>query len=323
MESEQLILRIRQLLAERSDVESWEMLVELIDRPVRDTKRHVWDLAVDACRAFGGTGDDAVPAAAAVFCLMYGIHLVDDVLDEDPEGVYHRLGAGRAANAAQALQALAGRVVAEEVDDRARQALLQAEICRTAYDTARGQDLDALDIDGEEAYWRVVLLKTPPLFRCGLYGGAVLGGASPAVADTLRGLGDEIGEIVQINDDLHDAMRRPATADWARAATNLPILYARVADHPGRERFEALRSRAEEPEALDELQEILIASGAVSYCAYRLLDAHRRALERLDSLDLPHAAPLVGVVDDYYAPLRDLFDTAGVDADEILNQLST
>ncbi|MEM9553725.1 MAG: polyprenyl synthetase family protein [Acidobacteriota bacterium] len=299
------------------------MLVELIERPVRRTSRHVWDLAADASEACGGTREAAAPVAAAVFCSMYSIHLVDDLLDEDPDGIYHRLGVGRAANGALALQALAGRVVEAEIDDPQTRALLQAELCRTAYDTARGQDLDSLDVDREEAYWDVVLLKTPPLFRCGLYGGALVGGASPSAAEELAGLGDEIGEIVQVNDDLHDALARPASADWTRDATNLAILYARVAEHPARERFEALRDRAEESAALVELQEILIECGSVSYCAYRLLEAHRRALERLDRLQMARPEVLAGVVDAYFSPLRRLFETVGVDAAEIMRQLQT
>ena len=58
--------------------------------------------------------DDAIalPAVAAIACLQISIILVDDILDDDPRGAYHRLGAGRAANLGLAFQAAALKLLA-------------------------------------------------------------------------------------------------------------------------------------------------------------------------------------------------------------------
>ena len=41
----------------------------------------VWEYPAVACHAFGGIEEAALPAAAAVFCSVASIRLVDDILD--------------------------------------------------------------------------------------------------------------------------------------------------------------------------------------------------------------------------------------------------
>ena len=89
----------------------------------------------------------------------------------------------------------------------------------------------------------------------------------------------------------------PSSADSCRSATtfrtpwrrrpgrlgppfdNLPILYAMTADHPLREMFLDLSARSDDPEALAEAQKILIRSGAVSYCAFKMIELSQEARE--------------------------------------------
>lgn len=64
-----------------------------------------WQLPVIACQALGEPPEKAIPASAALACTQISIILVDDMLDEDPRGEYHRIGNGSAANFAVAFQA--------------------------------------------------------------------------------------------------------------------------------------------------------------------------------------------------------------------------
>jgi geranylgeranyl pyrophosphate synthase len=289
---------------------AWPAAVDLIRRPVRASSLPCWEYPLLACAALGASREQAEPAAAAIFALIAAIHLVDDLLDDDPKGLFRSIGAGGAANLALAFQGAALEVLARAGLDADRQAALTGIAARITVDTAWGQHLDTLEIEGEEGYWRVVDHKTPPLFSGALAMGAVCAGASPEVAGGVGALGLEIGRMVQISDDLHDALERPAAPDWRRPSGCLPILYAMTVDHPDRARFAALLGAVEQPEALAEAQAVLFRSGAASYCVHRLLDQHRRAVDRLDALALPDPTALRALVDAYGATAHKLLGAA-------------
>src|SRR5204863_239074 len=76
--------------------------------------------------------------------------------------------------------------------------------------------------------------------------GALVGGAEAPVTDGLDRLGCVLGRLIQVSDDMNDALQVPAGADWQRRANNLPILYAMTAEHPERARFLDLSQRTRE-----------------------------------------------------------------------------
>ncbi len=309
---------IKSRLRAYPEVLAWPEIVALLDRPARRTDFNCWDYPGIAARSVGGTVEVALPAAAAIFCSLASIHLVDDMLDEDPRGAYHVWGNGRTANIALALQAFAARVLDEEGMDPARRSLLQQCLAKMTIATCWGQQLDAGDLEGEEAYWQVVRLKTPPLFGCALELGALLGGAEEGLASRIGSLGTSIGEIVQVSDDLKDAMEVPACPDWFRRGGNLAILYARLAAHPERERFEVVRLEAGQEAGLKEAQDLLVRSGAVSYGAYSILESYKRAQKVLRDLPLVDAAPLTELIESHISPLLELLRTLGIETPEAL-----
>lgn len=296
---------------------AWPEIAALLDRKIGRQSFNCWDYPGIAARAAGGETEHALPAAASIYCALLSIHLVDDLLDEDPRGLYHSWGVGKTANIAVALQAAAAEVLA--IDELSKiQVPLQRCLARMCFSTAWGQQLDADDRPGEERYWETIRLKTPPLFTCGLEMGALLGGATLQQSQEIAALGLPIGEMVQINDDLHDALEVPACPDWYRQGGNLAILYARLAPHPDRERFEQLRQLAGQEEALRTAQDLLIKSGSVSYCAYALIEAYKRSRKIIDGLAVADTAPLAELVESHIAPLLELLRSLGVQEPESL-----
>lgn len=296
------------------EIAGWPEALAYAERAVHQEGRSVWDYPAAACLAFGGTHETALPGAAAVFCALTGIHLVDDLLDDDPHGEFRRLGAGRAANLALAFQATAHLLLDEAAADGAARTGLQTRLARMALATARGQELDVHEPGDEEAYWRTVGAKTPPLFAAALEIGALLGGAPPAAVAALGRLGAAMAHFVQVSDDLADALETPASADWGRGRGNLAILYAMTADHPEREAFRALAARAGEPSALAEAQRILVRSGAVAYCLYRLTAFAQEAQGLLAAAPVPDPRPLERLLSRQRQPLSRLLAAAGADA---------
>jgi geranylgeranyl pyrophosphate synthase len=302
------------------EVAAWPEVAGLFERSA-ERPRPDWDWPLIACRAVGGEEAVAIPGAAAIACMYISIILVDDMLDEDPRGQHLRLGCGPAANMALAFQAAAFQVLDRAAVGAERRAAAASALARLALATALGQHLDAQRPEGEAGYWQVVRAKSTPFYAAALRVGALLGGADAQTVEDVSDLGGMLGEAIQVHDDLIDALQVPAAPDWTRGQPNLPILYARTADHPGRTRFLDLLPHAQDPAALREAQQILFRSGAVSYCAYQLLERQRAARARLAEICLAHPEPVAELVAQQALPLRKLLEMGGVDAERALQEL--
>src|SRR5215212_2594102 len=93
-------------------VDSWDEMRTILQRAF-STRPRDWQLPVIACQAAGASAEKAIPACAALACTQISIILVDDMLDDDPRGEYHRIGNGRAANFALAFQAAGAEALLE------------------------------------------------------------------------------------------------------------------------------------------------------------------------------------------------------------------
>jgi geranylgeranyl pyrophosphate synthase len=290
----------------------WPDLARVFDRAA-NAPRPDWELPIRACLAVGGEEAAAVPAAAAVACLQISIIVADDLLDDDPRGAHHAMGPGPAANLALGFQAAAFRLIADSALQPPGRSAAYACLARMALRTAVGQQLDVQNFQDEVNYWRIVEAKSTPFYGGALQLGAIFGGSSEAQAVEIYEIGRLIGEIIQLEDDLEDALQVPANADWKQGRNNLLILFARTADHPGRGRFLELIGRIDDEVTLAEAQRILITSGAVSYCAYQLIARYREARETLGRLSLPHPQPLEEILEAYGRSLADRLRVAGID----------
>lgn len=305
--------RMKSKIRALREVTAWPQMSDLIDRAIHREWVSVWDYPVIACQAVGGTEEQALPGASAVFCSVVSIHLVDDMLDDDPRGDYHRLGIGPTANLALAFQAVGHRLLDDPSLDPNLRSSLQAIFAGMSLATAYGQSLDAREFRSEQEYWRTIESKTPPLFAAALEIGALLGGGSAETAKRLGHFGHLLGLFVQVSDDLSDALQVPARADWKRASNNLPILYALTAEHADREEFRRLVSRVNDLEALAQAHKILLRCGAVSYCAFKLLEFAREARSSLARIPLNSPEPVSRLLDLHMKPLHKLFESVGVE----------
>lgn len=294
------------------EIANWPEMTEFIERAA-SRPRPDWDLPLLACQAVGSDPSASIPGAAAVACMYVSIILVDDILDEDPRGEYLRSGVGPTANMALAFQAAAFRIISQSLEDAEMIVAVNASLARLALATALGQSWDAQNLVGEENYWKVVQAKSTPFYGAALHIGALLGGADLTVSAGLQDLGNLMGEVIQIHDDLFDAFETPANPDWKQGRNNLSILYASTADHPDRDQFLDLLPHVDSPSVLQEAQHILISSGAVSYCAYHLAKRHQQARKLLGGLPLADPNPVMDLLERQSQPLIRLLETCGVE----------
>lgn len=287
--------------------QSWEEPRRILGNFVSKRPRD-WKLPLIACDAVYGSEEPGMIAAAALACAQISILLVDDMLDNDPRGEFHQIGVGQAANLATTFlsagqQAILNSQISGETKYNALQNLSEM-ILSVSY----GQFLDMLTPQDEEMYWKIVENKSGSFFGSALYMGALCGGASTHVAQTLQNVGRLYGEMIQLHDDLHDTMESPASPDWVQKRSPLPILFASLVDHPDRGRFIELHQNIAKEGSLEEAQEIIIRCGAVSYCIHQLLLKYERTSEILAELPLKKSSVMQDLLDEVVAPIQKLLE---------------
>jgi geranylgeranyl pyrophosphate synthase len=304
--------RIRQL----PELADWKQVLELFD-PDKEFPSLDWTLPMLTCQAVSGEGEAGLVGGSALACMQISIILVDDILDEDPEGVHHQIGVGRAANIALALEAAAFRLLdVPEIPSETRSSVMSS-LAWMGLSTAYGQQMDVENRGNEEDYWRVVRAKSTPFYGSALEIGAILGGADPATTRELKEVGLKLGEIVQLHDDLFDVFAVPPKPDWNRPENNLLLLYALTAEYAEKSEFQAMvREIDTEESRLKALQGVLIRSGAVSYCVYNLIERHRDAIERVMSLELVDPEAIINPIRDQTIPALKLLAEAGAELPE-------
>lgn len=290
--------------------DSWEEMKTILQRAASTCPRD-WELPIIACRAVGESAEKAVPACAALACTLISIIFVDDMLDSDPRGEYHRVGNGRASNLALAFQAAGmDALMASLASSSARWAALNS-LNQMILTTAHGQALDVQNPADEDSYWRVVENKSAPFYGWAIRLGAILAEAGEDVTINLERLGRLYGEMIQIHDDLNDTMAVPANVDWLQKRKPLPILFALTVQHPDQTRFIELYEEIPTGNALEEAQQILIRCGAVSYCVDQLLRRYQAVQAILNQTPLPNQGVLESLLEVVMAPVWKLFESLG------------
>ena len=315
---------IKQTVLALPEIAAWPEIAALfLKAQANEAVRLDWQLPALASKAVGGAEAAALPAVGAIACLQISIILVDDMLDQDPRGTYHRLGVGPTANVALAFQAAGLNLIGRAPAPPAARAAATAALSAAALATAFGQELDVQNLRGEENYWRVVRAKSTPFYGAALQTGALLGGADPSLAQGIYDFGVVLGEMIQIFDDLVDAFEAPANPDWGEGRNNLALLYARSADHEKRDEFLRMLPHIDDPLMLREAQQLLISSGAVSYCVYQQLQRHRIGRAILDRLNLSDPAPMCELLTMQIEPMtRWLQDIGAAVPEEIARMIA-
>ena len=321
-----LFTNIFTFLTQTRLIQEWpEMKVILRDYTARRPRD--WAFPILACSAVGGSSSEALPAAATIACMQIHLFLIDDLLDKDPRGWHHQVGVGGAANLAAAFQAVATDIIAQsQINSSIRFAMLD-RLQQMIQTMTLGQHLDTQNPANEQEYWQIVRSKSSPYFGTALYLGALVGGASIEIANQLLDVGRLYGEMCQIHDDILDSLAVPANPDWTLGRYPLPILFAEVVEHPEQVRFKRLRQSISasadadsDPEALTEAQDILVRSGAISYCIDQLLRRHQIAREKLAAIELVQRRELSELLEEQVKPVWSLFQSMGVEEPErILN----
>ncbi len=267
-------------------------------------------------------GQEPSPVAAAVMhVLTASFKMVDWLLDEEDWPQKSEEGVGGAANKAQAATAVALRLLDRVDGDEALRLSLRRDLEAMMLPFCLAQDGSVRPERKQEVYWRTVDGTTGSLFSYGLGLGAkaVAGSGGEQWAHKLAPLGRGLARLLQINDDLKDAIKTPEEPDWTGRTLNLTILYAETVEHPDQEIF---CRRLKEGSALSDISEmidILFRSGAVSFSTLSFIGQYQKALTDLAAADPPDRTPFERTLRHLVAPgLYLLEEATGKVADHFL-----
>jgi geranylgeranyl pyrophosphate synthase len=151
------------------------------------------------------------------------------------------------------------------------------------------------------------------LFAAAFALGGLLAGASNSIVAGLEHLGRCLGRFIQVSDDLADALKTPASADWSRPRNNLALHYALAASYPERDEFAFLAREVNDPRSLASAQKLLFKSGAVSYCALQMDHFSTESRRQVLALEVKSRAPLDRMVSRLVRPLEHLLSMGSRD----------
>lgn len=198
-------------------------------------------LCLLACRAAGGSWQEALPVAVAIE-LVHNFSLIhDDVEDNDPTrrhrpAVWAVWGKPQAINAGDGLFAIAFRTVMDLASPPGVIAQIAAALADVAYRLTEGQYLDMSfekrgDVTVDE-YLDMISLKSAALIAFSAWCGAVLAGAPPETQSALQTFGLHAGRAFQIHDDIlgiwaaPDLTGKEVVRDLKNHKKTLPVLLA-------------------------------------------------------------------------------------------------
>jgi len=217
-------------------------------------------LCLLVCDALGGPWPHAVPAAVSLE-LIHNFSLVhDDIQDHDLErrhrpALWTRWGVAQGINAGDAMFCMATLALCQLSTWFAPAQVVDAvhTVHEAAGDMIEGQYLDMTFESQSTAtlpqYLEMIGRKTGALLRASMELGGLLAGVEPEVRGQCRQLGETIGELFQIRDDVlgvwgtTEQTGKPVHSDIRRRKKSMPIVIAVASARPAeREELHGLYS---------------------------------------------------------------------------------
>ena len=169
------------------------------------------------CEAFGGSLEDALPAASAVEMFHNFTLLHDDIMDNaevrrGKPSVYARWGENVAILSGDAMMIYAYRLLSGSPADKLPRIMdifttMALQVCEgQQYD----MDFENLECVPMQDYLKMIGLKTAVLIACAAKMGAIIAGASANECGLLYRYGYDLGLAFQIADDWLDTYGDPA-----------------------------------------------------------------------------------------------------------------
>ncbi|MBO7410160.1 MAG: polyprenyl synthetase family protein [Candidatus Methanomethylophilaceae archaeon] len=174
-------------------------------------KRMRPSMVVAACRAVGGDGSKAIPMAVAIEYIHNFTLIHDDLMDGDEmrrgmKTSHVVYGMPTAILAGDALFAKAYQIIGDlDIPAEGMREILSL-VSKAVWELARGQQMDVNNENADfitlDHYIETITGKTSVLFAAGAASGAIIGGASKDVVDSIQKYALSLGVAFQMYDDI-------------------------------------------------------------------------------------------------------------------------
>lgn len=270
--------------------------------PYAGGKRMRPSMVVAACRAVGGDASKAVPMAVAIEYIHNFTLIHDDLMDGDEmrrgmKTSHVIYGMPTAILAGDALFAKAYQIIGtlDIPSDNMRKVMNVTS--KAVWDLARGQQMDVNNENAEhislDDYIETITLKTSVLFAAGAASGAIIGGASDDVVESVRSYALNLGVAFQMYDDILGIYGDPektgksAGNDIRKGKYTVMICHARdtIKDKAVLDRFMSVFGKIDATdEEIETARKILKDCGSYDY-AIEMADKYTNtAIRALDCL---------------------------------------
>jgi len=152
------------------------------------------------------------------------------------------------------------------------------------------QESHNFEID-ESGYLYIIRAKTASLFAAACEAGAILGGSSDPLRQSLREFGGEIGTAFQISDDMldlvgsQDKTGKTAGNDIKEGRVTLPVIFAlKQAPEARRREMLKLLDNGSGCEHFEAVRQFVTEMGGLDYARERAMRIESQARRHLDSL---------------------------------------
>lgn len=174
---------------------------------------------------FNGEYDDIISVAAAIEILALATDILDDLQDDDnPETPWQEIDEAIVLNITPALFLLSKKILDQldlpnypEINEVFYYSIFQSMI---------GQHSDLTnDCNSIEDYFNVVIKKSTSLVALSCLLGTIMANANMKQQSIIKQLGEKIGLIAQLKNDLNDLYTWDKKSDFRQKKRTLPILY--------------------------------------------------------------------------------------------------
>jgi geranylgeranyl pyrophosphate synthase len=254
---------------------------------------HPWPLLpLVVCEAISGHYERALPAAAALQLFIAAGDIFDDIEDADSsESLSAKYGSAIATNVATTLLILAEKAIIRlenrDVEDYVIVRVM--DVVNSSFTTTCvGQHLDlSVTLEtgvSEDAYLRIVDMKTASTVQCACHIGALLAAANQRLIDTIAIFGHNLGMASQIANDIQGIIRG---GDILKRKMTLPVIYAlSQADGESRHQLELTFSRQSESASDSaQIRDLLFRTGAIHYATIKMELYKQKALDILPKVE--------------------------------------
>lgn len=241
-------------------------------------------LPLAACEAAGGDPKTAIPVAAALLASAAAVRIFDDLADRDrPEALPNRIGAGRALNAAAAIEILPFRILEKSQLKHEVVAPIRELFIDTYLILAAGQDIDLRGHNVDpDLYWKTMEWKSGGAYASACLSGAYAGTGDSEILQGLNEYGHHLGMTIQIMNDFDSIWNPEGITDLEQGKITLPLIYGIKHEHPDQDKLLRWIREGKVKENAKEIKIILEGIGTREYLIWAAFQERGIALENLE-----------------------------------------